>query len=76
MGALESEERGAEGIRVEPLLSGRYTPRSETSKRTPLTTVQLLGRAKSAGKSIPWTSGDTQNRGALTRSTQHRGAML
>ena len=34
------------------LLRGRYTPRSEASKRTPLTTVQLLGRAKSAGKSI------------------------
>ncbi len=34
------------------LTRGRYTPRSETSKRTPLTTVQLLGRAKSAGKSI------------------------
>jgi hypothetical protein len=34
------------------LSRGRYTPRSEASKRTPLTTVQLLGRAKSAGKSI------------------------
>lgn len=31
---------------------GRYTPRSETSKRTPLTTIELLGRTKSAGKSI------------------------
>jgi transposase len=34
------------------LQRGRYSPRSETSKRTPFTTVQLLGRAKSAGKSI------------------------
>jgi len=34
------------------LSRGRYTPRSAASKRTPLTTVQLLGRAKSAGKSI------------------------
>jgi hypothetical protein len=34
------------------LSRGRCTLRSETSKRTPLTTVQPLGRAKSAGKSI------------------------
>lgn len=31
---------------------GRYSPRSETSRRTPLTTIELLGRTKSAGTSI------------------------
>lgn len=40
-------------LREHPRLSrGRHTPRGEAGGRTPPTTLQLLGRARSAGKSI------------------------